>query len=183
MKNTFTRLKNNASLVMLIALAAGILMAGVWLAPRAVASRAEEKGKKSEAKEVNKTPEWLIRARRVRRQMNRLESSDRKKSTGAIAAPSNEFPVREIQPPEEFISPFDFSPDRLFKYIYGQTADNPLEAHDEPREAARHFTRKRLPEGEKELPVEKYFEAQERMRGMRYFSSALGRPVSDRENF
>src|SRR5262245_62094714 len=183
MKNTFTRLKNNTRLFMLIALAAGILMAGVRLAPRAVASMTEEKGKKSEAKEVNKAPGWLIRARRVRRQMNRLDSSDRKKSSGAIGVASNEFPVREIQPPDEFISPFDFSPDRLFKYIYGQTSDNPREAYDEPREAARHFTRKRLPEGEKELPVEKYFEAQERMRGMRHFSTALDRLVSTRENF
>src|SRR5262245_13573184 len=37
---------------------------------------------------------------------------------------------------------------------------------DEPDEAMRYFLQKRLPEGERELPVEKYFEAQEQMRQM-----------------
>src|SRR5262245_52796041 len=182
MKNAITRLNKHTRLFLPIAMAASLLMIGVWLSPLSVASRIEEKGKKSENKEVNKTPEWLIRARRVRRQMNRLETSERKKSSGPGSAASNEFAVRQVEQPDEFISPFDFTPDRLFKYIYGQTSDGPREAYDEPREAARHFTRKRLPEGERDLPVEKYFEAQERMRGMRHFSTALDRSVSNREN-
>src|SRR5262245_58072594 len=186
MKNTITRLKNNTRLILPITLAACLLMTGVYLAPHAVASMTEEKGKKSESKEENKTPEWLVRARRARRQMKGLETSERKKGSGARAAATNELAERQAEQTEEFISPFDFSPDRLFKYIFGQKSGNSSrvgEAYDEPREAARHFIKKRLPEGEKELPVDKYFEAQERMRGMLYFSTALDRQVSDRENF
>src|SRR5262245_12030029 len=186
MKNTISCLKKNTRLSLLIALAASLLASGVWLAPRVVASMTEEKGKKAEDKEGNKTPEWLIRARRVRRQMHGLESSDRKdknKPSGANGAAANDFTERLVEQPEEFVSPFDFSPDRLFNLIFGPISGNPREAYDEPREAARHFIKKRLPEGEKELPVDKYFEAQERMRGMLYFSTALDRQVSDRENF
>lgn len=183
MKNTITRLKNNPRLFLPIPMAAILLIAGVWLSPRAVASMTEGKGKKSEAKEVNKTPEWLIRARRVRRQMNRLESSDGKKSSGVITDASNELARRRVEQPEEFISPFDFSPSRLFNYIFAQPSGGPREPYSQPRERARHFLQKRLPEGERDFPVEKYFEAQERMRGMRYFSTALDRLVSNRENF
>ena len=186
MKNTISCLKKNTRLSLLIALAASLLASGVWLAPRVVASMTEEKGKKAEDKEGNKPPEWLIRARRVRRQMHGLESSDRKdknKPSGANGAAVNDFTERLVEQPEELVSPFDFSPDRLFNLIFGPISGNPREAYDEPREAARHFIKKRLPEGEKELPVEKYFEAQDRMRGMRYFSTALDRLVSNRENF
>ncbi|HKQ76041.1 MAG TPA: hypothetical protein VJ810_20270, partial [Blastocatellia bacterium] len=183
MNNTFTRMKNNTRLFLSITLVASLLITVVWLSPRSAASMAEEKGKKSENNEVNKTPEWLLRARRVRRQMNRLESSEGKKSTGAIAAPSNEFARRQVERPEEFISPFDFSPGRLFNYIFAEPAAEPHEPYSEPRERAKHFLQKRLPEGERDFPVEKYFEAQDRMRGMRHFSTALDRQVSNRENF
>src|SRR5215510_2448495 len=179
MQNTFARLKNSARLFLLITLAASLLLTGVWLAPRAVASITEEKGKKSEANEANKAPEWLIRARRARRLKNGLEPSERKGQSKS-SDPVNNFAERRLEQPDD--NPFDFSPERLFNYIFGQTSGSPREAYDEPREAARHFLKKRLPEGERDLPVEKYFEAQERMRGMRHFSTALDRLVSNREN-
>ncbi|MGH9833544.1 MAG: WD40/YVTN/BNR-like repeat-containing protein [Blastocatellia bacterium] len=46
---------------------------------------------------------------------------------------------------------------------------------DHPAEAAEFFRFKRLPAGEKELPIEKYFEAQERMLRMPQFSTADNR--------
>ncbi len=49
------------------------------------------------------------------------------------------------------------------------------ERYDQPREAAEFFRLKRLPEGETELPVEKYFEAQEQMRLMPQFSTSANR--------
>jgi uncharacterized protein (TIGR03437 family) len=49
------------------------------------------------------------------------------------------------------------------------------EGLDHPAEAAEFFRFKRLPAGEKELPVEKYFEAQEEMRQMPQFSTADNR--------
>ncbi len=61
--------------------------------------------------------------------------------------------------------------------------EKPLETFDEPREATAYFVKKRLPEGEKELPVEKYFEATTQMRGMDHFSSALDRPMTGNDHF
>ncbi|MGH9936172.1 MAG: hypothetical protein ACREAM_08000, partial [Blastocatellia bacterium] len=179
MQNLITRLKNNTRLFLSMAFAVSLLTTFVWLLPRVSASISEGKGKKSEGKETNKTPEWLTRARRLRRQMHGLESSDRKGKSGLPEATANtaaDLIERRVEQSEDSVSPFDFSPSGLFNYVFGQ-------AYDKPREAAEYFVQKRLPEGERDLPVEKYFEAQERMRGMRYFSTSLDRPVSDRENF
>jgi uncharacterized protein (TIGR03437 family) len=44
--------------------------------------------------------------------------------------------------------------------------------YDKPNEAAEYYRRKRLPEGERELPVERLIEARERARGMRRYSTA-----------
>ena len=45
---------------------------------------------------------------------------------------------------------------------------------DEPDEAARWYWRKRSPDGVSPLPVEKYFEALEKMQAMPQYSTALG---------
>ena len=179
MHNLIIRLRNNTRLFLLMTLAVFLLMTFAWLLPRVSASISEGKGKRSEGKEADKAPEWLTRARRIRRQMHGLESSDRKGKSALPEATANttaDLIEQRIEQPEDSVSPFDFSPSGLFNYIFSQ-------AYDKPREAAKYFVQKRLPEGERELPVEKYFEAQERMRGMRYFSTSLGRLVSDRENF
>jgi uncharacterized protein (TIGR03437 family) len=71
------------------------------------------------------------------------------------------------------------------KSISGATRDRSEKSFvtfDEPREATAYFVKKRMPEGEKELPVEKYFEAATRMRGMDLFSSALDRPVTGKNH-
>ena len=44
-----------------------------------------------------------------------------------------------------------------------------------PREASQFFLRKRLPKGEKDLPVERYFDAQDQMHKMSVFSTAQDR--------
>lgn len=54
------------------------------------------------------------------------------------------------------------------------------ERFDEPEAANKYYLFKRLPEGEKELPVEKYFEAQEEMRLMPQYSTALDRRWTSR---
>ncbi|MBP6823141.1 MAG: hypothetical protein KA368_16450, partial [Acidobacteria bacterium] len=56
------------------------------------------------------------------------------------------------------------------------------EAFDKPREAASYFLKKRLPVGEKELPMEKYFEAQEQISSMRQFSTSLNRFLTTEES-
>ncbi len=47
--------------------------------------------------------------------------------------------------------------------------------YDQPAEAIKYYLKKRIPEGETELPVEKYFEARVQMREMPQFSTALDR--------
>ncbi|MBS1791450.1 MAG: hypothetical protein JST85_27305 [Acidobacteria bacterium] len=56
------------------------------------------------------------------------------------------------------------------------------EAFDKPREAAEYFLKKRLPVGEKEFPIEKYFEAQQQMRSMPQFSTSLNRFLTANES-
>jgi uncharacterized protein (TIGR03437 family) len=51
--------------------------------------------------------------------------------------------------------------------------------YDAPREAADFFKRKRLPEGVKDLPLEKYFEAQEQMSKMEVYSTARARFLNE----
>ncbi|MGH9766905.1 MAG: WD40/YVTN/BNR-like repeat-containing protein, partial [Blastocatellia bacterium] len=178
MQNVIGRLKNNPRLTLFVAFALLLLMAGALTLPGA-ASADERKGKKGEGKEKNKAPEWLERARRIRRTVRGEVPPSSKggdEKTGA-AAGYNRFSITEQRDDgvEDFASPFDFSPGRLFKEIFG-------ELRGKPRERAQHFIQKRLPEDEKGLPIEKYFEAQERMRGMRHFSTALDRFVTNSEN-
>ena len=56
------------------------------------------------------------------------------------------------------------------------------EGFDKPREAQEYFLKKRLTKGEKLLPVEKYFEAQEQMRSLPQFSTSLNRYLSAEES-
>jgi hypothetical protein len=69
---------------------------------------------------------------------------------------------------------------------FGTSADAKARKHhvkkaDEPDKAIQYFLKKRLPEGETELPVEKYFEAQEAMQQMEVFSTAENRLLSREE--
>lgn len=50
----------------------------------------------------------------------------------------------------------------------------PGERFDKPAEAMRWYLQKRLPEGEKELPVDRYFTALDQIRNMPQFSTASG---------
>lgn len=186
MRNLIIRLRKDTRLFLSIAVAVSLLMAIVLAMPRASATMSEGKGKRTEGKEANKPPEWLTRARRLRRQMRGLETTEGKggsRSQGLLGRSVADFAAPSREESEDSGNPIEFSPGRLFNYIFGQDSDEPRETFDEPREAARLFIQKRLPEGEKNLPIEKYFEARERMRDMSYFSTSLGRPVSSRENF
>ncbi len=170
MQYLLNRWKNNTRLPLFIALAVCLLITGTAALSRVSASMSEGKGKKAEGKEEKKVTDWIVRARRVRRQMHGEPAPDAKNRTEQTTRATD-----AIEHPDDSPSPFDFSPERLFKEIFG-------EPFDKPREATEHFVRKRLPEGEKELPLEKYFEAQEQMRGMQYFSTALDRIVTKGEN-
>src|SRR5215213_9254500 len=51
-------------------------------------------------------------------------------------------------------------------------ADGDMDRFDQPREAIEWYLQKRLPKGEKHLPVERYFEAKEKIKRMKRFSTA-----------
>ncbi len=63
---------------------------------------------------------------------------------------------------------------RVAKVLKG-AADRELDRTDQPREAMEWYLQKRLPKGEKQLPVERYFEAKEKIKKMKRFSTARGR--------
>jgi hypothetical protein len=56
-----------------------------------------------------------------------------------------------------------------------------LNRFDEPEEAIQFYLKKRLPEGEKELPVEKYLEAWEAVKNMPLYSTVKGRFLNEAE--
>jgi hypothetical protein len=60
------------------------------------------------------------------------------------------------------------------------TPEGERRAFDQPDRAARRFVEKRLPAGERELPVERWFAAREQMRTMPQHSLAAGRALPTR---
>jgi hypothetical protein len=66
----------------------------------------------------------------------------------------------------------------LFK---GET-DLDGERFDQPREALEWYLQKRLPKGEKQLPIERYFAAKEKIKQMKRFSSAKGKNLPPQAN-
>jgi len=61
------------------------------------------------------------------------------------------------------------------KEIRVKQEHKPGERFDQPAEAMRWYLQKRLPRGEKELPVERYFTAREQIKEMPQFSTPLNR--------
>src|ERR1044072_5324072 len=59
--------------------------------------------------------------------------------------------------------------------LFKGEADLDGERFDQPREALEYYLQKRLPKGEKVLPVERYFAAKEKIKHMKRFSSAKGK--------
>ncbi|HKG47335.1 MAG TPA: Ig-like domain-containing protein [Pyrinomonadaceae bacterium] len=56
--------------------------------------------------------------------------------------------------------------------IFKEDSDIDAERFDKPREALEWYLQKRLPKGEKQLPIERYFEAKEKIKRMKRFSTA-----------
>jgi uncharacterized protein (TIGR03437 family) len=175
MQNRINRLRNNTGLSLSITLIACLLAAGIFLLPYTAASVNESKAKKTEKKKGAQAQDWVERAQHLRRRLHGVESSNAKGKVEESAAATSFAGSPFADHPQAVENPFDFSPSQMFKEIFGET-------FDQPREATQYFVQKRLPEGEKDLPLEKYFEAQEQMRGMQHFSTALDRIVSECEN-
>ena len=57
-------------------------------------------------------------------------------------------------------------------YLFKGEEDEDVLRTDQPREAIEWYLQKRLPKGEKHLPVERYFQAKDKIKKMKRFSSA-----------
>ena len=55
--------------------------------------------------------------------------------------------------------------------LFKAEPDGDVERTDQPREAIEWYLQKRLPKGEKQLPIERYFEAKEKIKHMKRFST------------
>jgi hypothetical protein len=66
--------------------------------------------------------------------------------------------------------------------LFKEGSDIDAERFDQPREALEWYLQKRLPKGEKQLPIERYFEAKEKIKRMNRFSSAKGKNLPPQAN-
>jgi Bacterial Ig domain len=55
--------------------------------------------------------------------------------------------------------------------LFKSEAESEMDRFDQPREALEWYLQKRLPKGEKQLPIERYFAAREKIKKMRRFST------------
>ena len=69
---------------------------------------------------------------------------------------------------------------RLAAVFKGEGEGEELKRYDQPREAVEWYLQKRLPKGETQLPVERYFEAKEKIKRMKRFSSAKNKKLPSR---
>ncbi|MFN0085449.1 MAG: Ig-like domain-containing protein [Blastocatellia bacterium] len=77
------------------------------------------------------------------------------------------------------IEPLPGAPD---EYLISLKAGKSAKRFDQPDEAIRHYLKTRLPEGESELPIERYFAAMDEMRSMPRHSVALDRELPSLDN-
>jgi len=66
--------------------------------------------------------------------------------------------------------------------LFKEGSDLDGERFDQPLEALEWYLQKRLPKGEKQLPVERYFEAKEKIKRMKRFSSAKNKSLPAQAN-
>jgi hypothetical protein len=66
--------------------------------------------------------------------------------------------------------------------LFKEDSDIDAERFDQPREALEWYLQKRLPKGEKQLPIERYFEAKEKIKRMKRFSTAKGKSLPPQAN-
>jgi hypothetical protein len=66
--------------------------------------------------------------------------------------------------------------------LFKEGSDIDAERFDQPREALEWYLQKRLPKGEKQLPIERYFEAKEKIKRMKRFSTASNKNLPPPSN-
>jgi len=162
------------SLLVIIALIAVVALTANVLLPR-VASAAKGSAPQRGAERLRKIAEAKLR--------RPGESREKGPSKKELRQPSAQRPAIS-EWAEKFRSP---QPDSLelpsFKLPRpGGEEEGEEEEFGKPRERAVYFKKKRLLEGQKDIPVEEYFKAQEQMREMPKFSTTLNRFLTGEES-
>jgi uncharacterized protein (TIGR03437 family) len=105
-----------------------------------------------------------------------------KQTQAAVAAPQPdlEADIASLKP-SAVASNFTLTPETPLGIVREREGAGREHArYDQPAEAVEYYRLKRLPEGESELPVERYLEAQEQMRQMPQYSTAQERFLPSR---
>jgi Bacterial Ig domain len=66
--------------------------------------------------------------------------------------------------------------------LFKPDSDRDMEREDQPQEAIEWYLKKRLPKGEKQLPIERYFEAKEKIKHMKRFSTARNKNLPSQDD-
>ncbi len=159
------RRKLTVNLSLIFALAFALVLAANALLPRASAAIFDGNAKKG-----SKAKERLLaeRARKFRRQPPQQKAQQPSTVNDDPAALKNRPQTIQAEIPSPLVS-----------NIVDERLDD---GFDKPREAAEFFHKKRLPAGESQLPIEKYFDAQQQMRSMQQFSTSLNRYLTATES-
>ncbi len=145
--------------LLIFILSVGLLAAGSNLLAQETARKGPDKD--------NERAQAPIRMRRdARRSVNSPGKERRGKSPVVVESPGEARPVVG---------------NATEQYSAGTMIDRARARYDKPREAMEFFRMKRLPEGLKDIPIEKYLEAGERMKRMTRYSSLLDRKMTDEE--
>jgi len=66
--------------------------------------------------------------------------------------------------------------------LFKDDSDHDVEREDQPQEALEWYLKKRLPKGERQLPIERYFQAKEKIKQMKRFSTRKNKDMSAPDN-
>ena len=176
---TFARvLKTKLNFVVTLCLTIGLAAASVMYFST---SDASADSRRKNAKPTPKPAGKLKPRQTVAKQtQTQTQSSDSVVGGGAAASKSSTQTTQELF--DEWLLandlPFGTSADLKAR---NKVRNHDVKKADEPDKAIKYFLQRRLPEGETELPVEKYFEAMEAMQQMDVFSTADNRFLSRSE--
>lgn len=171
---TFIRaLKTKRSFVVTLCLTIGLAVVSVMYCSTSDASAdSKRKNTKSTSKPAGKSKPRQSVAKQVQTQ-----NSDPVARGGAAASESSPESAQELFDQWLLTNDLPFGTSADLK-ARNKVRNHEVKKADEPDKAIQYFLRKRLPEGETELPVEKYFEAMEAMQQMDVFSTADNRFLS-----
>src|SRR4030095_7137127 len=66
--------------------------------------------------------------------------------------------------------------------LFKDDSDHDVEREDQPQEALEWYLKKRLPKGERQLPIERYFQAKEKIKQMKRFSTRKNKDMFAPDN-